>query len=88
MCDQLLLFWLLKKHCVHSFVLRLSQKRTVQGPKNRRSARNPLKTLAARDDLQSEYTEIKTGIADKELRRIKLESSKYLSSLIFKKKKT
>lgn len=56
---------------------RLSQKRTVQGPKNRRSARNPLKTLAARDDLQSEYTEIKTGIADKELRRIKLESSEY-----------
>lgn len=57
--------------------IRLSQKRSVQGPKNRRTAKNPLKTLAARDDLQSEYTEIKTGIADKELRRLKLESSKF-----------
>lgn len=55
---------------------RLSQKRAIQGPKNRRPARNPLKTLAARDDLKSEYTEIRTGVADRELKRLKLESSK------------
>lgn len=54
---------------------RLSQKRAIQGPKNRRPARNPLKTLAAREDLQREYTEIKTGVADRELKRMKLESS-------------
>lgn len=57
---------------------RLVQKRTVQGPRNRRanaSGGNPLKALAARRDLQTEYTEIRTGIADKELRRMKMESS-------------
>lgn len=56
---------------------RLTQKKVVQGPKRRGAmSRNPLKKLAARDDLQTEYTEIKTGIADKELKRLKLESSK------------
>lgn len=55
---------------------RLVQKRTVQGPKkNRRSAANPLKALAMRDDLRNEYVEIRSGIADKELRRLKMESS-------------
>ncbi|XP_055913672.1 uncharacterized protein LOC129947223 isoform X7 [Eupeodes corollae] len=53
---------------------RLVTKRTVQGPKGRRAAKNPLKSLAARIDLQNEYTEVKTGIAEKEMRRIKLES--------------
>lgn len=61
-------------------VFSLSQKRAIQGPKNRRPARNPLKTLAAREDLKSEYTEIKTGVADRELKRLKLESSEYLST--------
>lgn len=55
-----------------------SHKKAIQGPKGRRAARNPLKTLAQRQDLQSEYTEIKTGLAEKELKRIKLEQSKYL----------
>lgn len=50
-----------------------SFKKAIQGPKGRRAARNPLKTLAQRQDLQSEYTEIKTGVAEKELKRIKLE---------------
>lgn len=42
---------------------RLTQKKVVQGPRRRAgpASRNPLKTLAARDDLQTEYTEIKTG---------------------------
>uniref|UniRef100_A0A4Y0BRA7 HP domain-containing protein n=1 Tax=Anopheles funestus TaxID=62324 RepID=A0A4Y0BRA7_ANOFN len=54
---------------------KLSHKKVVQGPRGRRAtSRNPLKTLAARDDLQTEYTEIKTGIADKEMRRLKLEA--------------
>ncbi|XP_040176201.1 uncharacterized protein LOC120908831 isoform X9 [Anopheles arabiensis] len=54
---------------------KLTQKKVVQGPRGRRAmSRNPLKTLAARDDLQTEYTEIRTGIADKEMRRLKLEA--------------
>lgn len=56
--------------------LRLVSKRNIQGPKGRRAARNPLKSLAARSDISSEYTELKTGIAERELRRLKLESCK------------
>lgn len=55
----------------------MAQKRIVQGPKGRRAAKNPLRTLAARSDLQSEYTEIKTGVAEKELKRLKLEQCKF-----------
>ncbi|XP_055382156.1 supervillin [Condylostylus longicornis] len=53
---------------------RLINKKVVQGPKGRRAAKNPLKALAAREDLQTEYTEIKTGAAEKELKRMKLEA--------------
>ncbi|XP_070070874.1 uncharacterized protein Svil isoform X2 [Drosophila takahashii] len=53
---------------------RLVSKRHVQGPKGRRAARNPLKSLAAREDITSEYTEMRSGIAERELRRLKLES--------------
>nr|XP_029726664.1 uncharacterized protein LOC109414826 isoform X6 [Aedes albopictus] len=61
---------------------RLTQKKVVQGPRRRGAmSRNPLKKLAARDDLQTEYTEIKTGIADKELKRLKLESIAKTSNL-------
>lgn len=55
---------------------RLVTKRAVRGPMGRRAVKNPLKNLAARSDLQSEYTEIKSGYAEKELKRIKLESCK------------
>lgn len=55
-------------------------KKVVQGPKRRQAARNPLKALAARKDLQSEYTEIKSGIAEKELKRIKFEQSECFST--------
>lgn len=54
---------------------KLTHKRVVQKPKGRRAAKNPLRALAAREDLQNEYTEIKTGVAEKELRRLKLEQS-------------
>ncbi|XP_030568416.1 supervillin-like isoform X1 [Drosophila novamexicana] len=53
---------------------RLVSKRNIQGPKGRRAARNPLKTLAARSDICSEYTELNTGVAEREVRRLKLES--------------
>ncbi|XP_059614668.1 supervillin isoform X2 [Phlebotomus argentipes] len=52
---------------------RLTFKRVVQGPKGRRSARNPLKSLAARANIQNEYTEVKSSVTDKEVKRLKLE---------------
>ncbi|TDG53249.1 hypothetical protein AWZ03_000064 [Drosophila navojoa] len=60
---------------------RLVSKRNIQGPKGRRAARNPLKTLAARSDICSEYTELRTGVAERELRRLKLESYGQRSNL-------
>lgn len=57
---------------------RLVTKRATRGPMGRRAAKNPLKNLAARSDLQSEYTEIKSGYAEKELKRLKLESCEYI----------
>lgn len=56
------------------------QRKLVSGPKRRQrnaaKRHNPLKVLAARQDVQNEYTEIKTGIAEKELKRITLENRK------------
>lgn len=58
---------------VRSSSQRLVHKRTVQGPKKSRSSvqANPLKVLAQRADLRNEYTEIRTDVADKELRRMR-----------------
>ena len=46
-------------------------------PQHRRTvgSRNPVKKLAARQDLQEKYTEVRTNVAEKELRRIKREQS-------------
>lgn len=63
---------------IKSTSARLTHKRVVQKPKGRRAAKNPLRALAARSDIQNEYTEIKTGVAEKELRRLKLEQSKLI----------
>ena len=35
------------------------------------ASRNPLKSLAQRTDLQDEYKEVNTGLADKEMKRVK-----------------
>ncbi|GAB6018907.1 hypothetical protein CHUAL_000560 [Chamberlinius hualienensis] len=51
----------------------LVQKRSVQVTRRHVGARNPLRTLAARDNLQTEYTETVTGVAEKELRRLRVE---------------
>ncbi|XP_004527001.1 supervillin isoform X9 [Ceratitis capitata] len=59
---------------------RLVTKRAIQGPKGRRAARNPLKSLAERSDITSEYTEVKSGVAEREMRRLKLESYGHRSS--------
>ncbi|XP_077280924.1 supervillin isoform X1 [Temnothorax americanus] len=41
----------------------LVQKRNIRTQRRRATSRNPLKVLAARTDLRSEYTEIRTNIA-------------------------
>lgn len=66
---------------IKSTAVRLTHKRVVQKPKGRRAAKNPLRTLAARSDIQNEYTEIKTGVAEKELKRLKLEQIAKSSNL-------
>ena len=50
--------------------------------RNKAASRNPLKTLAQREDLSNTYTEVKTNIAEKEMTRIKKEQSKNLSIII------
>ena len=52
---------------------RIAERRTVQIQKRRFASRNPIKSLILRTDLQDEYEEINTGVAERELRRIKLE---------------
>lgn len=47
------------------------------------ASRNPLKALAAREDIKSEYMEVKMGTGEKELRRMKVEECKYLSQSLF-----
>ena len=52
------------------------QKRTIQTQRRRMTSKNPLKTLAARTDIKSEYTEIKTGVAERVMRTINTQKSK------------
>jgi len=60
------------------FVLfRLVQKRTVRVQRKAMSSRNPIKALAARTDLQDEYVEVRSGVAEKELKRLKVEKCEY-----------
>lgn len=54
------------------FANRLVQKRNIKAQRRRATVRNPLKALATRLELQ-EYTEIKTGVAQMELKRMKIE---------------
>ncbi|KAK2589098.1 hypothetical protein KPH14_001925 [Odynerus spinipes] len=51
----------------------LGQKRSIQIQKRRAASKNPIKLLASRSDLKSEYTEIRTGIADKVMRSLNVE---------------
>lgn len=60
------------------FVYRSIQKRTVRLQRKAMSSRNPLKALAARTDLQDEYVEVRSGIAEKELKRLKVEKCEFL----------
>nr|XP_050855846.1 supervillin isoform X1 [Vespula vulgaris] len=51
----------------------LGQKRNIQTQKRRAASKNPIKLLASRTDLKSEYTEVSTGIAEKVMRSLNVE---------------
>nr|XP_012149417.1 PREDICTED: supervillin isoform X3 [Megachile rotundata] len=59
----------------------LVQKRNLHLKRRRVVSRNPLKSLAARTDLKSEYTEIRTGIAEKVMKQLNVEKLAKNSSL-------
>ncbi|XP_034185902.2 supervillin isoform X1 [Osmia lignaria lignaria] len=59
----------------------LVQKRNIHLKRRRVMSRNPLKSLAARTDLKSEYTEIRTGIAEKVMKQLNIEKLAKNSSL-------
>ncbi|KAM3593440.1 uncharacterized protein V6R79_013069 [Siganus canaliculatus] len=54
----------------------VQHKRAVRPSRNVRASRNPLKILAAREDIRHEYTEQRLNVAQLESRRIKAEKSK------------
>lgn len=54
------------------------KRRSVRVTRRQATSRNPLKALAAREDIKSEYTEVKLGIGEKELKRMKVEERKYI----------
>lgn len=55
------------------------KRRSVRVARRQVASRNPLKALAAREDIKSEYMEVKMGTGEKELRRMKVEERKHSS---------
>lgn len=53
----------------------VQHKRSVRPSRNVQSSRNPLKMLAAREDIRHEYTEQRLNVAHLETKRIKAEKS-------------
>lgn len=62
----------------------LVQKKNVQVQRRRgATSKNPIKALANRTDVKNEYTEIITGVAEREKKRLNIEKCKlYLKSFI------
>ncbi|XP_031843852.1 supervillin isoform X2 [Nomia melanderi] len=59
----------------------LVQRRNIRLHRRRIISRNPLQALAARTDLRSEYTEVRTGIAEKVMKQLNVEKLAKNSSL-------
>ncbi len=53
----------------------VQHKRSVRPSRNVQSSRNPLKMLAAREDIRHEYTEQRLNVAQLESKRMKAEKS-------------
>lgn len=61
----------------------LIQKKGIQVQKRRVATKNPVKTLASRINIQNEYTEILTGVVERETRRLNIEKRKLTYVLYF-----
>lgn len=48
-------------------------RKNVQVQKRRGATRNPIKALATRSDITNEYTEVITGVAEREKKRLNIE---------------
>jgi len=59
----------------------LITKKSVIKPKRTKGSKNPLKSLAARNDLPESYTEVLFGVADREFKRINVEKASKHSHL-------
>uniref|UniRef100_A0A671ULX4 Supervillin n=1 Tax=Sparus aurata TaxID=8175 RepID=A0A671ULX4_SPAAU len=55
----------------------VQHKRSVRPSRNVQSSRNPLKMLAAREDIRHEYTEERLNVAQLESKRMKAEKSEF-----------
>lgn len=53
----------------------VEHKRSVRPSRNVQASRNPLKMLAAREDIRQEYTEQRLNVAQLESKRMKAEKS-------------
>lgn len=56
----------------------LVQKRNIRVQRRREATKNPIKALAARTDIKYEYTEVITGVAEREKTRLNVEKCKRL----------
>lgn len=56
----------------------VQHKRAVRPSRNVQASRNPLKILAARDDIRHEYTEQRLNVGQLESKRMKQEKSEWI----------
>lgn len=54
-------------------------KKNVQVQRRRGTTRNPIKALASRTDIANEYTEVITGVAEREKTRLNIEKCKWFT---------
>ena len=63
-------------------VFSLQSTRKLRPQRKTAGSRNPLKKLMHRVDLQTEYTEVRNDVAEKEMQRIKKEQSKFFPQIV------
>uniref|UniRef100_A0A8C2A6I9 Supervillin n=1 Tax=Cyprinus carpio TaxID=7962 RepID=A0A8C2A6I9_CYPCA len=67
-------------YCISLTFAMVQHKRAVRPSRNVQASRNPLKILAAREDIQQEYTEERLNVGQLETKRIKQEKSESTSN--------
>ncbi|KAL1421896.1 hypothetical protein MTO96_022608 [Rhipicephalus appendiculatus] len=61
--------------------VKLGQRKQISVRRKRQTKGNPLKKLASRTDIQTEYVEVRTDVAEKELKRMNIEKLAKTSDL-------